>query len=62
MAKEVVPMDVRLRIAVASETLNVAAYCREFGISRETFYVWRRRYQAEGLEGACQVVCVSGAA
>ena len=51
MANGVVAMDVRLRIAVASEGINVAAFCRQHGISRETFYAWRRRYQAEGLEG-----------
>jgi transposase InsO family protein len=44
-------MDVRLRIAVASEEVNVAAFCREHGVSRETFYVWRRRYEVEGLDG-----------
>ena len=44
-------MDVRLRIAVASEDLNVSAFCREYGISRQTFYVWRRRYLAKGLAG-----------
>jgi transposase InsO family protein len=44
-------MDVRLRAAVASEELNVAAFCREHGVSRETFYGWRRRYRAEGLDG-----------
>lgn len=44
-------MDVRLRAAVASGDLNVAAFCREYGISRETFYVWRRRYRVEGLDG-----------
>lgn len=44
-------MDVRLRAAVASEDLNVAAFCRERGVSRETFYLWRRRYLAEGLDG-----------
>jgi transposase InsO family protein len=49
--KQVVSMDVRLRIAVASEGVNVAAFCREAGISRETFYAWRRRYEAEGLKG-----------
>jgi hypothetical protein len=42
-------MDVRLRIAVASDELNVAAFCREHGVSRQTFYVWRRRYLADGL-------------
>src|SRR5689334_10918111 len=51
MAREVAPMDVRLRIAVASEGVNVAEFCRTHGISRETFYLWRRRYRAEGLEG-----------
>lgn len=44
-------MDVRLRAALASDDLNVSAFCRDHGISRETFYVWRRRYQAEGLGG-----------
>jgi len=44
-------MDVRLRIAVASDDLNVSAFCAEHGISRQTFYAWRRRYQAEGLDG-----------
>jgi len=44
-------MDVRLRIAVASDELNVAAFCREHDISRQTFYVWRRRYRVEGLDG-----------
>ena len=44
-------MDVRLRIALASEELNVAAFCRQHGISRQTFYEWRRRYRAEGLPG-----------
>ena len=51
MATEVVPMDVRLRIAVASDALNVAAFCREHGVSRQTFYEWRRRYLADGLDG-----------
>lgn len=44
-------MDVRLRAAIASADVNVAAFCREHGISRETFYVWRRRYRDEGLDG-----------
>jgi transposase InsO family protein len=51
MAREVIPMDVRLRIALASEAVNVSAFCREHGLSRETFYVWRRRYRLEGLVG-----------
>ena len=44
-------MDVRLRAGIASEDLNVAAFCREQGMSRDTFYRWRRRYRAEGLDG-----------
>lgn len=44
-------MDVRLRIAVASPGLNVSAFCGEYGISRESFYMWRRRWLAEGLAG-----------
>lgn len=44
-------MDVRMKIAVAPDDTNVAAFCREHGISRETFYVWRRRFAAEGPEG-----------
>ena len=44
-------MDVRVRIAVASEDVDVAAFCREHRISRQTFYVWRRRYMEFGLDG-----------
>ncbi len=44
-------MDVRLRIAVASDDVNVSAFCRDHGLSRETFYFWKRRYDAEGLDG-----------
>ena len=45
-----IPSDVRMRIAVTSEGVNVAAFCREHGISRETFYVWRRRCRTGGLD------------
>lgn len=40
-------MDVRLAAAVTGGEINVSAFCRERGISRETFYVWRRRYALE---------------
>ncbi|MFF8431065.1 IS481 family transposase [Streptomyces sp. NPDC016566] len=30
---------------------NIAATCRYYGISRQCFYTWRRRYEAEGLDG-----------
>ncbi len=43
------------RLAVlqhASEvTGNVAQTCRYFGISRHTFYKWRRRYEEQGEQG-----------
>lgn len=29
---------------------NVAANCRYYGISRNVFYRWKRRYEDEGLE------------
>jgi transposase InsO family protein len=44
-------MDVRLAAAVTDSSINVAAFCRERGVSRQTFYEWRRRYEAEGLAG-----------
>jgi transposase InsO family protein len=44
-------VDVRLVAAVSDSSVNVSAFCRDHGISRETFYVWRRRYRAEGLAG-----------
>jgi transposase len=30
---------------------NIAATRRYYGISRQCFYTWRRRYEAEGLDG-----------
>ena len=46
---------VRRRLAVvrhAEEVSgNVAMTCRYFGISRQLYYTWLRRYRAEGLEG-----------
>ena len=32
-------------------TGNVAQTCRYYGISRQVFYVWYRRYETEGLAG-----------
>lgn len=32
-------------------TGNVAQTCRYYGISRQTFYKWRNRYEEQGLEG-----------
>ncbi len=44
-------MDVRLVAALTGGEINVAAFCREQDISRDTFYRWRARYRAEGLAG-----------
>ena len=30
---------------------NVAATCRYYGISRQCYYGWLRRYEAAGLDG-----------
>ena len=32
-------------------TGNVSLTCRYYGISRQCFYTWRRRYDADGLDG-----------
>jgi transposase InsO family protein len=44
-------MDVRLVAAITGGEINVAAFCRERGVSRQTFYEWKRRYREEGLAG-----------
>lgn len=45
-------MSVRRAIVEASlDGLNVSAFCREHGISRDRFYVLRRRFEAEGDAG-----------
>lgn len=46
-------MDVKLAAAVAGTVRpgEVAEFCRLHGISRQTFYKWRRRFQAQGRAG-----------
>jgi transposase-like protein len=42
----------RLRLLRAAQDAgNVAWTCRHFGISRKTFYKWRRRYHEHGDVG-----------
>ena len=36
---------------VEEVTGNVALTCRYYGISRQAYYVWYRRYLAEGVDG-----------
>jgi transposase len=49
------PREVRRRLAIirhAEEvTGNVALTCRYYGISRQCYYIWYRRYLANGIEG-----------
>ncbi len=45
--------DIRKKLRVlnhAKETGNVSKTCRYFGISRETFYQWKRKYEQHGEE------------
>lgn len=44
-------MDLKMAAAVASDVGEVAAFCRERGICRSTFYKWRARFESEGLDG-----------
>jgi transposase InsO family protein len=46
--------DIRRRLAVlahAQGTRNISKTCRFYGISRETFYEWRRAYRSGGEAG-----------
>jgi transposase InsO family protein len=51
MAGTVVAMDVRMAAALPDGVGDVAAFCRAQGISRESYYKWRRRFELEGLDG-----------
>ena len=54
MALKVVDMaELRLQVILEPERTGdtVAEVCRRHGISRETFYEYRRRYLAEGIDG-----------
>src|SRR5688500_12711684 len=37
----------------AAEMRNVARVCRRFGISRKSFYKWKRRHAEHGDAGLC---------
>jgi transposase InsO family protein len=55
MSDPQLPREVRRRLAIIRHveevTGNVALTCRYYGISRQVFYTWRRRYDAHGLDG-----------
>jgi transposase InsO family protein len=46
-------MDVKLAVGVAGTVRGgeVARFCRDQGISRQTFYKWKARYRVEGFDG-----------
>jgi transposase InsO family protein len=46
-------MDVKLVVAVSGAVRagEIARFCREQGISRQTFYKWKRRFDLAGLDG-----------
>ena len=43
----------RLLATARDETRTVARTCRHFGISRQAFYKWKKRYDADGDAGLC---------
>ncbi|EHB49914.1 Integrase catalytic region [Mycolicibacterium rhodesiae JS60] len=51
MAQKVTAMDIRMAAALAGQIENVARFCRDNQISRETFYKYRRRFRDGGIEG-----------
>jgi transposase InsO family protein len=51
MAQKVTAMDIRMAAALAGQIDNVAQFCRDNGISRQTFYKFRKRFRDGGIEG-----------
>ena len=55
MSEPQLPRDVRRRLAIIQHaeevTGNVAMTCRYYGISRQVYYRWLRRYQEQGIDG-----------
>ena len=51
MAQKVTAMDIRMAAALAGQVENVAGFCRDEQISRQTFYKFRRRFRDEGIDG-----------
>jgi transposase InsO family protein len=54
MAGKAIAMDVRMATALVGAVPNVAKFCREHKISRQTFYKWRRRFAVEGVPGMAE--------
>src|SRR5262245_41182667 len=53
-------MRLRLRMMQEADegSRSVARTCRRFGISRKTFYKWKKRHEEHGDAGLCDRPCV----
>src|SRR6476646_6467855 len=54
MVSKVVAVETRMAIAMArriDENVSVTVLCKDLGISRQTFYVYARRFERDGLVG-----------
>jgi len=51
MVRKVSAVQARLAEAFVGEVGNVSRLCDELGISRQTFYVYRARFELDGLDG-----------
>jgi transposase len=55
MSEPQLPREVRRGLAIIQHaeevTGNVAMTCRYYGISRQVYYRWLRRYQEQGIDG-----------
>jgi transposase InsO family protein len=54
MAQRVAAMDVRMAAALVGAVPDVTAFCAGQGISRQTFYKWRRRIGEDGVAGLAE--------
>jgi len=64
MTEAQIDREVKRRLAVFNHaeevTGNVAMTCRYYGITRQSFYTWKRRYEELVEEGVRGRVNVSG--
>src|SRR6185437_10395229 len=55
MSETTLPREVRHRLAILQHadevTGNVAMTCRYYGVSRQQFYTWRKRFDEDGVDG-----------
>ena len=55
MSEPQLPREVRRRLAIIQHAEEVTGYvamtCRYYGISRQVYYRWLRRYREQGVDG-----------